>query len=76
MLAAHRAGMKRVVLPKRNQRDVEADIPSEVQQSLSIRYVESLEDVLSEAFDDGNGDPFIFSPNPHGEDLKSLRSKL
>ena len=76
MLAAHRAGMKRVVLPSRNKRDVEADIPDGVQRSLSIRFAESLEDVLAEAFDTDGGEPLLSVPNPHADELKSLRSKL
>jgi len=68
--------MKRVILPKRNMRDVEADIPNDVQESLSIRYADSLEDVLSEAFDFDDGAPFISAPDSPKDELKSLRSKL
>ncbi|XP_078492501.1 lon protease homolog 2, peroxisomal-like isoform X1 [Ciona intestinalis] len=53
VLAAHRAGMRRVVLPRRNEPDARADLPAEVLKSMSIRFVDYLEDVLSEALDDG-----------------------
>ncbi|XP_078492836.1 lon protease homolog 2, peroxisomal-like [Ciona intestinalis] len=53
VLAAHRAGMRRVVLPRRNEPDARADLPAEVLKSMSIRFVDCLEDVLSEALDDG-----------------------
>ena len=77
MLAAHRAGMRRVVLPKRNKRDVEADIPEGIQKSISIRFVQSLEDVLSEAFDtDNDGFTFKLDPSSNADDVKAIRCKL
>ena len=48
VLAAHRAGMKRVILPKRNARDLD-DVPSEVRASLDIVFAEDMSDVLAAA---------------------------
>jgi ATP-dependent Lon protease len=45
MIAAHRAGLKTIILPKRNEPDVE-DIPAEVRKSLSFIFAESVNDVL------------------------------
>jgi ATP-dependent Lon protease len=45
VLAARRAGMKRVVLPKRNQPDVK-DIPEEALRDLEIFFVERIDEVL------------------------------
>ena len=44
--------MRRIVLPKKNKRDIEADLPEHVKKSLLITYVTTLEDVLSAAFAD------------------------
>jgi len=45
VLAAHRAGIKMVVLPLENKRDLE-EIPSHVQEDLKFRFVERMEEVL------------------------------
>jgi ATP-dependent Lon protease len=50
MLAAHRAGLKTIILPKRNEMDVE-DIPEEVRKSLSFVFAESVNDVLKAALE-------------------------
>ncbi len=48
VLAAHRAGIKRVILPKENERDL-VDVPEDVRAELSFIPVESVEEVLHEA---------------------------
>jgi len=50
ILAAHRAGLKTIILPKRNGLDLE-DIPIEVRKSLSFVLVESVNDVLKAALE-------------------------
>ena len=44
-LAAHRAGITRVVMPERNRKDVD-DIPEEVRNELEIFFVKRMEDAL------------------------------
>jgi ATP-dependent Lon protease len=44
-LAAHRAGIKTIVLPSRNRRDLD-DIPEQVQQKVEIVFVEHVDEVL------------------------------
>ncbi len=46
MLAAHRAGIKRIVLPERNEKDV-VDVPEEIRQEMDIVYVRTVQDVLA-----------------------------
>ncbi|MBX7081335.1 MAG: endopeptidase La [Nannocystaceae bacterium] len=48
MLAAHRAGIKRILLPERNEKDV-VDVPEEIRQEMSIVYVRTVQDVLAAA---------------------------
>jgi ATP-dependent Lon protease len=45
VLAAHRAGLKTVLLPRRNDRDLQ-DIPAEVRNDLQIVLVDTVDDVL------------------------------
>ncbi len=51
VLAAHRAGLKTVILPKRNEKDLE-DLPDEVLNDLNIVLVERIDEALSEALVD------------------------
>ncbi|KAI8610274.1 Lon protease C-terminal proteolytic domain-containing protein [Chytriomyces sp. MP71] len=52
VLAAHRGGVKRVLLPERNRKDVD-EIPADVQKSIDICFVACIEEVLGLAFDEG-----------------------
>jgi ATP-dependent Lon protease len=45
VLAAHRAGIKKVILPKRNQKDLE-EITENVKKELEFEFVESIDEVL------------------------------
>ena len=45
MLAAHRAGIKQVILPLLNKEDV-ADIPEEVRNDLVFHYAETIEEII------------------------------
>jgi ATP-dependent Lon protease len=45
VLAAHRAGIKMVILPEKNRKDL-PDIPDEIQQDLEIHFCSRMEDVL------------------------------
>jgi ATP-dependent Lon protease len=46
VLAAHRLGVKEVILPKRNEKAVKEDIPENVRNDLKIHLVSTIEDVL------------------------------
>lgn len=48
VLAAHRAGLTTVILPKRNERDLE-ELPDEVRQQLTFVLAETIDDVLHHA---------------------------
>ena len=50
VLAAHRAGIKTVILPKWNEKDLE-DIPKEVQNKIDFRFVDKMRDVLGIALE-------------------------
>jgi ATP-dependent Lon protease len=53
VLAAHRLGVKEVLLPKRNEKAVKEDIPENVSRDLKIRLVSSIEEVLEAALTPG-----------------------
>ena len=45
VLAAHRAGLRTVILPRRNDRDLD-ELPDEVRQAMVVQLVERVEDAL------------------------------
>lgn len=69
VLAAHRAGVKRVILPKRNEKDLE-ELPANVRADLDFVTTGNLDEVLSAAFD--GGFPGTTSTHTHPQ----LTSKL
>ncbi|HEY8863213.1 MAG TPA: endopeptidase La [Candidatus Dormibacteraeota bacterium] len=48
VLGAHRAGLRRVLLPRRNEADLD-DIPSDLRKEMQLVMVESIDEVLREA---------------------------
>jgi ATP-dependent Lon protease len=51
LLAAHRAGITTVVLPKENAKDL-VELPEDVKQALSIHTIEGIDDVWQIALED------------------------
>jgi ATP-dependent Lon protease len=52
VLAAHRNGLRTIILPRRNEPDLE-DVPDEIKQDMSFVLVDSVDDVLRAALEDG-----------------------
>ena len=50
MIAAHRAGLTTIILPKRNAMDLE-DLPAEVRKAITFVFAESVNDVLKAALE-------------------------
>lgn len=46
ILAAHRAGLKLVILPKDNQKDIMEDIPKDIRRDLKFKFVKDMDEVL------------------------------
>ena len=46
ILAAHRAGLKMIILPHENKKDIEEDIPKEIQKDLKFKFVKNIDEVL------------------------------
>ena len=51
VLAAHRAGVKNIILPKDNEKDL-ADIPKNMLDGLSVFMVQTMDEVLKIALTD------------------------
>ena len=46
VLAAHRAGIKVVILPEENRKDLEEDVPEKVRKLMEFHFVSRVEEVL------------------------------
>ncbi len=56
VLAAHRAGIRRIILPDRNESDIE-EIPEDVRKELEIIPAARISDVIAAALEPGKPDP-------------------
>jgi ATP-dependent Lon protease len=50
VLAAHRNGLRTVILPKRNEQDLD-DVPEEVKKSMKFIFAETVDEVLDAALE-------------------------
>ncbi|MEA3302552.1 MAG: endopeptidase La [Pseudomonadota bacterium] len=67
LLAALRGGIKRVLIPKENEKDL-VEIPKNVKQGLDIRPVQWIEEVLEMAL--------VNQPEPHGDEDVSVEKPV
>jgi len=76
LLAAHRFGLKTIILPKDNEKDL-ADVPEEVREDLRIYAVDTIEEVLSIALEDKAQEeivsetPHIWTTDAHSNDISA-----
>jgi ATP-dependent Lon protease len=50
VLAAHRNGLRTIILPKRNEQDID-DVPDEIKKSMKFIFVETVDDVIQSALE-------------------------
>ncbi len=55
LLAAKRAGLKKVILPAKNRKDLE-EVPQSITKGLNLVFAETIDDVVKNAFE---SDPFV-----------------
>jgi ATP-dependent Lon protease len=65
VLAAHRAGVTTVILPRQNERQLLEDVPAEVRAKLDVHLVSNVAEVLQYAL------PDVSRWTPLGADLES-----
>ena len=69
VLAAHRAGIRKIVLPKRNQKDVE-EVPAEARDELEFVFVEDMRTALFEVLETA----IVESTNENNEDINNTNA--
>jgi ATP-dependent Lon protease len=52
VLAAHRAGVRTVILPRRNQKNLLEDVPREVQEVMTFHLVDAVDEVVDLALEE------------------------
>ena len=75
IIAAHRAGLKTIIMPKENKKDLE-DVPKEVLKDLRFVFVQHMDEVLSLALTNGfkhkeeivSQHPVLHAPHPYQAD--------
>lgn len=60
VLAAHRAGIRRIIMPYRNEKDL-LEIPNNIRQELTVVLAHTLDDVIQDAF---NGEFTLMKEQP------------
>lgn len=51
VISAHRAGIRKIILPERNRKDVIADVPINVKNDIELVYAKTIWDVIENALD-------------------------
>jgi len=70
LLAAHRFGLKTLILSKENEKDL-ADIPDEVREDLTIHTVDTIDEVLRYALEPASPEDTIVTPQVWGTETSS-----
>src|SRR6185436_11255239 len=75
LLAAHRFGLKTIIMSKENEKDL-ADVPEEVREDLTIHTVDTIDEVLKYALEgEKAGDllemPPLFTDNKSSSDISA-----
>ena len=52
VLAAHRAGVRTLILPRRNEKSLTEDVPAAVREVMTIHLVDSIPEALAVALDE------------------------
>jgi ATP-dependent Lon protease len=72
VLGAHRAGIRRVLLPTRNEADLD-DIPADLRSQMQLVLVDSIDQVLREALTKSPAPP---RPRSNGASATSVRERV
>jgi ATP-dependent Lon protease len=61
VMAAHRVGLQRVILPRRNEPDLE-DVPAEIKDQMKFILADTLDDVLAASLEPAGKSSRVGSP--------------
>src|SRR6185295_8379042 len=75
VLGAHRAGLRRVVLPERNRKDL-VDVPAEVQREMEFVFCRRVEEVIEAALEPASMEGEALPMVPLGSPLGSVAAPI
>jgi ATP-dependent Lon protease len=74
IIAAHRGGVKKIIIPKENEKDLR-DIPASISKQLEMVSVEHMDEVLPHALVMGPGETLFTEHDLHFEMTTERRDK-
>ncbi|HMN00464.1 MAG TPA: magnesium chelatase domain-containing protein, partial [Anaerolineales bacterium] len=74
VLAAHRNGLRTVILPKRNKQDLD-DVPDEVKKDMKFVYAETVDDVLNASLEKAKAPAKAAAKKPAAKKSTKAKSK-
>src|SRR5260221_3175148 len=63
VLAAHGAGIKRIIMPERNKKDL-IDVPEQAKKEMEFMFAHSMDDVLASALEENPFEKAAKNPPP------------
>jgi len=73
ILAAHRNGLKTIILPKRNELDLD-DVPEEVKKSMNFEFVETVDEVIEKALVKGRARKSNHERNVEAKPVEEMKT--
>jgi ATP-dependent Lon protease len=74
VLAAHRNGLRTVILPKRNEQDLE-DVPEEIKKEMKFVFVDTVDDVIQSALEAAKRTSRLKTTNSKSKTAASRKTK-
>jgi len=74
ILAAHRMGLRSIVLPRRNKQDVD-DVPDEIKKEMTLIYVDTVDEVIDAALVPGKKQNKVVKAKAKTKTKKDSREK-
>ncbi len=72
LLAARRAGLKKVIMPEKNRKDLE-EVPGSILKGINLVFVNNIDEVVKNTLEK---DPFVFKKNDENNSFDSIENKL
>ena len=70
VLAAHRAGIDKIIIPNKNKKDL-AEIPEDIKNQIQFFFVETIDEVLKIAL---RAETPLLSGNSQEKDLRTIQN--
>jgi ATP-dependent Lon protease len=76
VLAAHRAGIRTLILPERNRKDVEEDVPEEAKAEIAFHFASEVKQVIGWALEEEGFPPPMPEPLDGSEEAPAADGRV